>query len=143
MSKLPSWILAVTGWGRLGMNNLLQTFMSNAGTARGARSTALHALQWTLGIILASLVACITAKAPQWVFVFHAVVALLVIVTFLASYVYLLLKKPDALRSEHYLLAMNAMDKGLIGDDIVGIIDPASLPPSMRALPPSTTEDSH
>lgn len=102
------------------MQNLLYSFVSEAG-ARGARSTALHALQWGMGMVLCSIPLSIFAKAPAWILIVLVVALGLILVTFLGAYLFLLGKNPDALRSEDYSLSKMAIEHGLIGDSKTGL----------------------
>lgn len=103
-------------------------------TARGARSTALHALQWTLGIVLTGITASLLSGAPTWLSIAMTVFAGLVLTVFLFAYVFLLLTNPDALRSEQYFLSKLAIEKGLVGDSNVGLVDADVV--EMRTLAP-------
>lgn len=93
-------------------------------TAKGARSTALHSLQWVLGMFLTALSASLFTKAPVWVSVALGISGALVLAVFLGAYVYLLLKQPDALRSEQFTLSKLAIEKGMVGDNVAGMHDP-------------------
>lgn len=101
----------------------MRSFLSQA-SAKGARSTALHSLQWALGLLLASLPPMVWAKAPEWLMALTVALVVVVILVFLGAYVFLLLKNPDALRSEEFSLSKLALEKGLVGDNIVGLTDP-------------------
>jgi uncharacterized membrane protein YdbT with pleckstrin-like domain len=105
----------------------MQSFMSHA-SARGARSTALHALQWALGLLLAAIPITLLAAAPGWLVGFLVVAVGIVLTVFLGAYIFLLLRNPDALRSEEFSLNKMALEKGLIGDSTHGFIDPRAIP---------------
>lgn len=94
--------------------------------AKGARSTALHSLQWVLGILLSAIPVCVFSKAPEWVVVAIVAAAGLCFLTFIASYVFLLFSNPDALRSETFTLSKMAIEKGLVGDSLIGLNEPTS-----------------
>jgi threonine/homoserine/homoserine lactone efflux protein len=72
--------------------------------ACGSRSTPLNPLTWILAVVFAALVISVAVRAPLWSQVFLTVVAGSLVVVFLAAYVYLLVKDPDALRSERFRL---------------------------------------
>jgi membrane protein YdbS with pleckstrin-like domain len=108
------------------MPNFIQSFLSQDG-ARGARSTALHALQWMMGILLAALAPMAFSKVPTWIMALDAVCAVSVLAVFLVSYVYLLIHDPDALRSETYSLYKIAIQKGIFGDSLTGIARPEEI----------------
>ena len=102
---------------------LIRSFLSQA-NARGARSTALHSLQWALGLLLACLPPLLLAKAPEWLIGLVIALVVAVLLVFLVAYVYLLLRNPDALRSEEFSLSKMAMERGLVGDNLSGLSDP-------------------
>jgi hypothetical protein len=113
---------------------MMQSFFSQA-NARGARSTALHALQWTIGLFLSAIALLVFAGAPSWLLVGVASALSLVLLVFLGAYIYLLFHNPDALRSEHFSLSKMAIEKGLVGDNVSGLIDPMAVDgPSSRRL---------
>lgn len=100
---------------------MFQSFLSEA-TAKGAKSTALHSLQWMLGILLSALPMIIWAGGPNWLLIGIGCSALLILGLFMFAYVYFLLRHPDALRSEQFTLSKLAIEKGLVGDNITGLI---------------------
>jgi hypothetical protein len=51
----------------------------------------------------------------------------MVLMVFLVAYGYLLLKNPDALRSENFTLSKLAIEKGLVGDNISGLHQPPAI----------------
>lgn len=103
-------------------------------SARGARSTALHSLQWGLGILLFGVSLSLWAGAPVWLLLIEGISFVLVLFTFLFSYLYLLMTDKDALRSETFTLSKMAIEKGLVGDNIVGLVA-ANIQPEGEALP--------
>jgi hypothetical protein len=103
-----------------------QSFVSGS-IAKGARSTALHSLQWTLGILLTALSSLILAKAPVWLTAGVGGSAGCVLIVLLGSHVYLLLRMPDGLRSESFTLSKMAIEKGLVGDNVSGMHDPRTV----------------
>lgn len=53
---------------------------------------------------------------------------LIAVVIFLISYLYLMVKNPDALRSESYSIQKLAMEKGYYGDDTLGMLKETEIP---------------
>ena len=102
------------------MPNLLHSFFSEA-SAKGARSTALHALQWGMAMLLISISIMAMADAPSWILIAISSAFGLVLVTFIGAYIFLLIKNPDALRSERFTLSKMAIERGLIGDSLSGL----------------------
>ncbi len=112
------------------MQNLFHSFFSEA-NAKGAKSTALHSLQWGMGM----LAVCISyflnfGKCTNLLLLIVLAVAFgLVLITFLGAYMVLLRKDPDALRSESYTLSKMAIERGLMGDNQHGLIDQSKANP--------------
>ena len=104
------------------MPNLLHSFFSEA-SAKGARSTALHALQWGMAMLLISISIMAIADAPSWILIAISSAFGLVLVTFIGAYIFLLITNPDALRSESYTLSKMAIERGLFGDSLSGLIE--------------------
>jgi uncharacterized membrane protein YdbT with pleckstrin-like domain len=103
------------------MSTMFQSFLSEA-TAKGAKSTALHSLQWMLGILLSALPMTIWAGGPSWILIGIGSSALVILVLFVFAYLYFLFKQPDALRSEQFTLSKLAIEKGLVGDSNTGFV---------------------
>ncbi len=101
----------------------MQSFFSRS-DAKGTRSTALHSLQWALGLMLAALPTSIYVKAPDWILIALCSAIGVVLLVFLSAYIYFLFRNPDALRSEQFTLSKMAIEKGLVGDSVTGISDP-------------------
>ena len=92
------------------MPPFLRAFFEEA-SAKGARSTALHSLQWGMGMLLAGIPVALWADAPTWILVTLVVLLCTVVATYLLAYVYLLFKEPDALRSEQFTTQKMALDR--------------------------------
>jgi len=104
---------------------MLEVFKSllEQSTVRGSRSSALKSVQWILFIAVSGLVAVLrVGGAPTWLLVSLCIPIGLTLALFLFTFLYLLFKNPDALRSEHYELSKIALEKGYIGDNITGLI---------------------
>jgi hypothetical protein len=71
----------------------------------GSKSTALKPILALDGLFLAALVACNShwLTTPDWVRIFISVGLGVSLIVTLFTYVYFVVKDPDALRSEHYL----------------------------------------
>jgi hypothetical protein len=117
------------------MQNFFKSAFSES-SAKAARTTALHSLQWMVFILLSGLSSSVLLGAEGWVKIAIGVGIGAVLLVYLASHLYLLLKNPDALRSEQYSLQKLAMEKGLMGDSLRGVVDMESelgkLPPKRR-----------
>jgi ABC-type siderophore export system fused ATPase/permease subunit len=102
------------------MSGFVKNILSQSNTT-GARSTALHSLQWAMAIIFSSLATLIYLKAPHWLIVALAIMLGVLVILFVFAYLFLLFKNPDALRSEQYTLSKMALEKGLVGDSLSGL----------------------
>lgn len=109
-----------------GQEGVLQTFMHSffsEASAKGARSTALHALQWVIGMVLVAMTLMHFAGAPFWLLVTLILILGVFLLVFLGAYIYLLIRNPDALRSEQFTLSKIALEKGLVGDSVHGLFE--------------------
>ena len=103
--------------------------------SRGGRSTALYSMQWMLGLSLTGLVFAIRESAAGWLLVTLVCFVGLAVVVYVGGYIYLLIRNPDALRSERFTLEKMAIEKGVVGDHLVGIIDPDKAKDLRRLAP--------
>ena len=100
---------------------MLGHFLSHSGDqSRGARSTALHCLQWALGLLLTAMVGLVGFKAPVWILVSVGCGGAAVLLVFLGAFLYLLFTDVDALRSEEFSLTKLRIERGMVGDDLTG-----------------------
>ena len=100
-------------------DRFLQSFLKQAVTVD--RSSALRPLGWAMGLVLTATVASSPFGAPNWLTVVLSGLSGLLIVFYLFSYVYLLFKDRDALRSEKYVIQKLAIER--YGDNIAGFIE--------------------
>ena len=98
---------------------VLSIFMQQA-SAQGARSTALSVLLVCLGTLLSSLAVAVYLHASLWILVFDAALVAINFVAFMFSYIFLLFRDRDALRSERFTLSKMALEKSLTGDTLSG-----------------------
>lgn len=102
------------------MLHSLHSFFSEA-SAKGSRSTALHALQWVIGPLLGGISITAAVDAPSWLLIVLSIALGVVLGIFIYAYVFLLKTNPDALRSENFTLSKMAIERGLIGDSLGGL----------------------
>jgi len=105
--------------------------------AEGKRSTALTDLRWVFAVSVVALLVAGGFRLPAWIVTLFAVSFTLVLVAVLASHFIFLRSNPDLLRSESFTLRKMEIERGLLGDSIVGL-SPASAEP--LALPASMAE---
>jgi hypothetical protein len=100
---------------------LITPFLRQA-TEHGSRSTVLRPLGWVIAILAGSVVAAIEFKAPAWMGITLVSFMGLALLLYLGAFVYCLLTDKEALRSEKYSIEKLAIEKGIFGDSISGII---------------------
>ena len=101
---------------------ILKEFFRQA-TVGGSRSTALQPLQWALGILLSATICSAVLNAPSWLTVTFSALSISIVVLFVVAFVYFMLTAPDALRSERFTLKKMAIERGILGDSLVGTLD--------------------
>lgn len=89
-----------------------------------SRSTVLYPMQVLLGFLLTATIGAVHEKAPAWLLVLLAVFDCIALMLYVGAYVYLLPRDRDALRSERFALHKLAIEKGFVGDSLVGRVDP-------------------
>ena len=89
---------------------------------QGSRRNALASLGWLIGLLLPAMIVSVSLDLPTPFVVILVIAFGLVLVLFVAAYIYFMLKNPDALRSEKYVISKMVIDKGLVGDDLIGLI---------------------
>lgn len=96
--------------------------------ARGSRSTVLAPLNLLIGLLIAGAIGGPSANAPDWLVTAFGIALGVVLLVYLVTYVAFAIRKPDYLRSERYNIEKLTIEKGMIGDDAVGLMDPNLLP---------------
>lgn len=91
-------------------------------SAKGGRSTALHPLQWAFGLVLAALVGVAPFTPPAWLMISLLALAGVILVMIIIAYVFFMRSNPDYLRSENYTLQKMAIERGVFGDSITGLM---------------------
>lgn len=88
-----------------------------------SRSSITNPLQWVMVILIIGMLFCFVARLPGWVIILLGVCFALVFVLFLYTYMHFMHTKPDVLRSEQFHLQKMAIEHGLTGDSIYGLIE--------------------
>jgi hypothetical protein len=114
---------------------LVKGFLEQA-TAKGTRATVLKPIGWMMVILVSATLSSYGLSAPPWLGVLFAVFTALTMVLYLVAYVYCLFTDKDALRSETYSIQKLAIEKGFLGDDIVGPLKPRKPVIGVIDLPP-------
>jgi membrane protein implicated in regulation of membrane protease activity len=102
-----------------------------------SRSDILRALILPLAMLVSSILILALASAPHWILIVFAVMFVLVALLYGSSFVYCLLKNPDALRSEKYVLNKMAIEHKLVGDSNAGVFE---IEPSGQAAIEASTK---
>ena len=101
---------------------ILKTFLDRA-IAQGSRSTVLRPLVIMMSICVMALLTCIQFKAPNGLIYFFAIFSGLTMVQYLFTHIFCLFTDKDALRSEKFIIQKMAIEKSVIGDNIVGTLE--------------------
>jgi c-di-AMP phosphodiesterase-like protein len=101
---------------------LFRALLSHA-TSSGSRSTALQPLVLLTGLLISGFVLIAPQIVPQWTLILLAVLLGLCVCIFLIVYLVFACKNPDALRSEKFNISKMAIEKNLIGDNKVGLVE--------------------
>lgn len=98
---------------------LNQKYLS--GSIKGKRATALQPIAWMLIVCLGGLLSAVRLQVPSWLISVLAGLCVLVVLTALGAFGYLLVVDRDALRSEHFNITKMQIEKGVMGDSISGL----------------------
>ena len=109
-------------------------------TAQGSRSTVLRPLGWLATICAVSVVALVELKAPTWLVVIFVAGFVGTVVLYLGAYAYCLFVDRDALRSEKYSIQKLAIEKHIVGDSTVGILEIEEPSGGNRLIGPDATK---
>ncbi len=96
--------------------------------ASGSRSTILKPVTWMISVLLSGDVLLVKIGAPEWLIFMVSGFILLVFLLFMFAYVYCLFTDKDAIRSEKYSIQKMAIEKGVFGDNVAGIVQMNVLP---------------
>lgn len=88
-----------------------------------SRSSITNPLQWTMVILIVAVLSTSLAGLPLWVTICFMVSLLVVVVLFLYTYFHFMHKNPDVLRSEQFHLSKLAIEHGMLGDSIQGLME--------------------
>lgn len=88
----------------------------------GSKSTILKPLTWLISILIGGFIFLINFKAPNWTIILFSIVICIILILFIFVYIFCLIKDRDALRSEKYSIQKMAIEKGIIGDNLSGIV---------------------
>ncbi len=101
--------------------NLIRAFLEQA-SAKGTKATVLKPLGWMMLILVSATLSSFYFKTPKWVGLMFGGFAGLTMFLYLVAYLFCLFTDRDALRSETYSIQKLAIEKGFVGDSLVGKI---------------------
>jgi hypothetical protein len=127
------------------VTGLFQLFSSLQEQARASflRTDVLRGLIWPTGFVATMLLILALGHGPNWLLVGIFVLFVVLIVFYLSSFYFFMKSDPDALRSERYSLQKIAIEKHLIGDSNIGIIDEVNSNKIINATAPAIEMDSN
>ncbi len=98
-----------------------------------SRSDVLKPLAWLIGMLATATVVMVLDKPPEWLLIALVVILILCVILYGCAYVFCLLKDPDALRSEKYVLHKMAIEHGVYGDSRIGLIESSAEYPTEQS----------
>jgi hypothetical protein len=116
------------------VQHLLQSLLQRSDIGQ-SRTSALNPLQWLMVILSGGLVAALIVKASMWVLIVLIALVVSGCIFLLCCYWYFMKNNPDALRSEKFLFSKMALERGLIGDSLVGLFQEPAAAPAVALAP--------
>jgi len=89
----------------------LDSLLSRQSNIGQSRSSVLNPLQWMTVIIVGGLASFVYGHAQDWLIILMAVLLSLTFALFAGGFIYFMLRQPDTLRSEDFVLASKMIDK--------------------------------
>jgi hypothetical protein len=117
--------------GRNGMGFFEWKALLASSNADGSKSSALAPLHWTIGLLVVAVCSLSKTGAPTWCVVGAMIFLGVAVAVDLFAFCYLLFNDRDALRSERFSLQKLRIERGLIGDNRVGLLEES---PQSKAL---------
>lgn len=106
----------------------------------GSRTDVLRALVWPNAMLLAALVSAAIKSAPTFLLVILSVLLVVFMLLYAGAYILFGIQDPNLLRSERYNIEKMAIEKGILGDSMMGIVNN---PSQIKSLPgPAAIEKS-
>ncbi|ENG7518035.1 hypothetical protein ABVD55_001180 [Vibrio harveyi] len=63
------------------------------------------------------------AETDRWLLILLATLTVVSVILYVFAYIYFMFKNPDALRSEKFNIEKMAIQKGIVGDSQLGVIE--------------------
>jgi len=101
---------------------IFKQFLSQA-SAKVLRSSVIGPLAWMTVILISAILLAFFFKIPLFIVIIFIIFFCLVMTIFVFAYMYFMFKNPDYLRSEFYFIQKLAIEKGLVGDNLKGLLE--------------------
>jgi len=85
-----------------------------------SKSTVLKSLGWLISILSTATIFASRYGLDKWLVVMFAILDCIVILIYIAAYIYFAIKDPEQLRSEKFSIQKMAIQHGYVGDDLAG-----------------------
>ncbi len=125
-----------------GMTDVIRSLFQQSAIGQ-SRSSVLNPLQWLVALLLAATVSAAIFGTVLWFLILLSVLTTCGVVVTLGFYAYFARGNPDSLRSEHYSLSKMAIEKGLLGDNLTGLVIEGDTvnEPAQQLLPGETQDE--
>ena len=87
------------------------------------RSSVVSPITYLILLVLIALIFLVAYNAPFLIIQLVTGIIIILVIFWMSSYSKLRRTDVNSLRSERHIRLMKAMDKGLIGDDLIGLIE--------------------
>ena len=88
-----------------------------------SRTSITNPLQWTFVILIIAIVLMGVTGMPAWIVTSLVIGLLVMLALFVYAYLYCMHTNPDVLRSENFHLSKMAIERGLVGDSLHGLME--------------------
>lgn len=103
------------------MSSLIKELLQKSDVS-GSRSTILKPLTWLISSIFGGIILLLKIDSPNWIIVMFLIVIGVALIIFFFTYLFCLFTDKDAIRSEKYSIQKMAIEKGVYGDNTVGVV---------------------
>lgn len=88
-----------------------------------SRTSITNPLQWTLAILVIAIVLFSLVHVPAIVTTIMLICFAIAFLLFIYAYLFCMHTNPDVLRSENYHLSKMAIERGMLGDSLKGVVE--------------------
>jgi hypothetical protein len=97
--------------------------LTNLAEIGQSRTSITNPLQWTMVIFVLGIALVVFARTPAWLLIVFVIGLMVVLGLFSYAYLYCMHTNPDVLRSENYHLSKMAIERGMLGDSVHGLVE--------------------